>query len=414
MSDGADELLKMLSDMIGERQMRTNQGLGDLAGKGKGTDPADLAKGYKEVTQEIKTLLSLEKELSKERKAGAKTAAADEKQKKSAAAREARQDQTTVRRNIREFDAANTKAKSAKSKAMDAWIASLGPDAEGGVGGGKGKAGRAKGLGRLPIASVPAALMGNRSAGARVGYALGSMTGLGIAAGLPGLAVGAGAAGMIGAGGAASPTGMSVITKPLEILAGTIGGMVLPQLVRFGGALLDVADWVEGGMKESKKGSYGEKANQISGLFGGLGMIAGAGMGASIGSFIPGVGTVLGGLVGGALGAAGGLAGGKVAGDAAADRSLAIDKSPEAVAERNERFGGQLKSLQNQKMIVQDMIEGLGAKPKMGSNILDIAKETQMATFESPMEVRQRRMWMENIAIVTAKIDKLEKAIRGQ
>ncbi len=64
-------------------------------------------------------------------------------------------------------------------------------------------------------------------------------------------------------------------------------------------------------------------------------------------------------------------------------------------------------------MIVQDMIEGLGAKPKMGSNILDIAKETQMATFESPMEVRQRRMWMENIALVNSKIEAVEKAIKG-
>jgi hypothetical protein len=430
MSDGADELLKLLSDMIASRQMATNVGLGDVASKGPNANPSDIVKGYREVTNELKQLLALEKDLSKERREGAKKAAAEERraaaEKKSAhRAYQAalknsgmatpRDVEIARRRSVAIMERRAASAAAVKAKALDAWeqLAYGGtgsdgmPRSGGGVGGGRAGGSRAKGLGRLPLASVPAALMGNRSAGARVGYALGSMTGLGMAAGLPGLAIGAGAAAAIGAGGAASPTGMSVVTKPLEILAGTIGGMVLPSLVRFGGALLDMADWVEGKMggKEATPGSYSNRANQVAGAYGGAGVLAGA----TIGSIAGPPGMVIGALT---MGIAGLVAGKKI-GDMEADARLKIDPSPEAAAERQERFGGKLQSLSNQKMILQDMIQGLGAKPKMGSNILDIAKETQMAVFESPMEVRQRRMWMENIAIVSAKIEAVEKAIRG-
>ncbi len=239
MTDGLDELLKMLSDEIAKRSMSVDQNRGDLAKSGGSAE--DIIKAEKANNAERRQLIQMERQLLAEKKAAARPA----QQQKAQEAREARQDARNVRQNVREFAAAD-KRKAANTKRFlgEADLADAAATV-GGVGSTRGAAARAKGLGRLPLASVPAALSGNRSAGARVGLALGHLAGMGMAGGLPGMAIGAAGAAVIGAGAAASPIGMGVITKPLEILSATIGIHVLPALTRFGAKILQLSDWVE-------------------------------------------------------------------------------------------------------------------------------------------------------------------------
>lgn len=315
-------------------------------------------------------------------------------------------------------------------------------------------------MGRLPIASIPAMLHGNTSAGARVGYALGEHSAIGK---WGGLGLGAGVAGAIGAGFAATPMGTDIIYQPFKILAGTIGVDVLPALHRFAAMLLDVADWWKenrgvattavttvavgatalGGMAAVKGAAklfgFGEaaaggaaaagvaasgtmsllgKAGAASKLLKGLGnasiiggavmegpdMIAGLGGGGSnegrgatnsaLRYLVSGLAGTLGFMVGGPAGAA-------AAGFGA--WSLTSGKS----SGFGSGSGGTRTPTANEMMLYQENLQRIGGRASTGTDLTQIQRDVQMASFESPMELRMRQVYMEGV-------DKIAKAIKGE
>lgn len=405
------DLIQLLETLISNRKGTAESDLNDI-----GKNPR--ANSIKDLTNDVKSVLGPLKELEATLRQVNKVAKAQEREEQSAAATAGKANLNRVRQAVREKKAAEKDAereernfglanlarireavreKKRAARELEREKARAEKEAEKGEG---------VTMGRLPLASIPAMLRGNTSAGARVGYALGEHLGMGKFAGL---GIGAGAAGIIGAGFAGSPNGSEVITGPLKILAGTIGGYVLPSLVKFGAAILDLADWIEGKTEKGMTPEQNKRIEQTGGAIAGGGLIMGALLGAPFGP--------LGMLVGGALGAAGGYYGGKKAATALEDKDIneaARNGDPNAQAQLRERKQAKLDSLGNQKLLLQDMLANLGGQPKMGNNILDIARNTQQATFESPMEIRQRRMFLENMDRVTKEIQAVEKAIRGE
>lgn len=292
--------------------------------------------------------------------------------------------------------------------------------------------GKERGLGRLPLASVGAALFGNKSAGARVGYALGNLltgrgvqggeaTGVGGAGkggggggiagaaaagaasfggvplgGLAGLGVGLGASALIGAGFKASPIGTEVITKPLEILAATIGGQVLPALVQFGTTLLDLADNIKAPLKAAGN-IYDTITAPIDWAVKGAGWLGEKTGLANVGKSVDRFGQV----------------------DEVNAKRAAEGKPPMSPAEHMKFLatGGEgMKDKnpnENRDLIVKEIIARMGGQPKVGGNLADIAKEVQMAAFQSGLENKLEKIWMENVKILEANKD-VAKAIRGE
>lgn len=313
-------------------------------------------------------------------------------------------------------------------------------------------------MGRLPIASIPAAIFGNKAAGARVGYALGERSGFGRWAGL---AAGAGTAGVLGAGFAASPNGADVITKPLTILAAVIGAVVLPALVNFGAALLTVADSIRGKLPDSLTGAGVTAAVGFgalkalkggvsgAGLVGAADLIGAGGMGAmGLGAAAKAAGGAGLSAVGGVLAAgarfAGPIAGALTAADMAAGLFGAGSTAGRTGGQKTLQYGGAaagaaagaaLGSIipgigtlvgagigggigwiggnwlggdtpesdthpkrpsfsENKKAILDAMVSAMGT-PKMGNDFEQMNRDIQMATMQSELDARLLRVMQE-------------------
>lgn len=282
-------------------------------------------------------------------------------------------------------------------------------------------------LGRLPLASIGAALLGNKAAGARVGYALGNLFGgrgvqggggaggggtggtgggLGGSGGV-GLGLGFGAAALIGSGFAASPTGSEVLTKPLEVLGATIGKDILPYLVKFGAALLDTADFLDKHIfgNEAKKRQQEEYG--------------------TTGFFAP---------VMKPFNYAKESAREAVAerqGDRLSDviqennRRREQGLAPLTPDEQKKRLGtidGRGESLaydpnrpkpegdKNAELLIKEMLQKAGGTPKVGGNLADIAKDVQQASFTSGIENKLEQIRLEAVK----NSENLVRAVKGE
>lgn len=296
------------------------------------------------------------------------------------------------------------------------------------------------GLGRLPLASIGAALLGNKAAGARVGYALGNLLGgrgvqggggkgggpggpggaLGAAAGgmgrggAVGLGAGLLAAGAVGAGMSASPIGREVITKPLEILGATIGGVVLPALVVFGGALIDFAVTIQPIVTAfmplaeraaavvqtlsevanfslaPPKGSYSESILSKIGLADPNAPPQGAdNLGKVVSGFFSS-GPPRGGYIQRAL------------------QAVGLSDTDEEFARKQETKAG--KKQGGAEMIISAMKVAAGGTPKIGGNLADIAKDVQQAAFGNPIQRLLELIYQGNIQ----NSEKIVKAVKGE
>ena len=300
-------------------------------------------------------------------------------------------------------------------------------------------------MGRLPIASVPAALFGNKAAGARVGYALGERSGFGRWAGL---AAGAGAATVIGSGFAASPSGTDVITKPLTILGAVIGAVVLPALVNFGAVLLTVADRLRGNLPSSPTEvaatviGGGAAYKFVQGALGGGGAMAALTGGSGIGGALMSGGKAVLGAAGTALRAVAPLAGAYTAADMALslfDKGSSAGESgwqkagkwltaaaggviggiggsivaPGAGTATGATLGASLgwqagewlfggapeaekrsTFSENKKAILDAMVSAMG-QPKIGTDFEQMNRDIQMATMQSELDARLLRVMQE-------------------
>jgi hypothetical protein len=424
-----DELLKQLMERLNESREGVKSNAQSLSGQSGMLDNKDLqdtikdvVKGYNDLAKALKSIATVVRDGEKEQKQAQRVLSSLNRQR----VQEEKREDAERKRGFRVMESLRRQRVREEERDRRERAALLANQSEDIT------------MGRLPLASVPAMMRGNASAGARVGYALGEHLPVGK---WGGLALGAGIAGGIGAGFSASPMGADVVLQPLKVLAGTIGTLILPSLYKFGAALLDVADWIE-----SKKVSQGNAV----GLLG----LAAAGFGA-----YKGLGAMAaGGVAGGAMGnmAAGGMAGLATAGGTmlksvgklggiGAGVGLGLDMMGEGSnAGKFGKFlmtaiGGALGFLtpipggagmgaaagygaaswlglgdapaktgpsKNQKLLLDEMMYQLGGRPSMGTDLTQIQKDAQMAVFESPMEIRLRQTYMEGV-------DRIVKSVKG-